>query len=145
MSNFIALENITVTLNETTITGFSDDTDALGLPATIDIATVKRGADGKMTGMSTGDKGGPVVFKLLPTSDSNKFFSLMAEQQKNGAAVVFNGRIENSLNGSSIDLVNGLLTSYTPLPSVGKGSVANPNYTIEFERLDGHMTSANFS
>ena len=145
MSNYVALEDTTVTLNNTVLTGFSDDTDALGLPTELEIAAVKRGADGRMTATSTGNKGGPIVFKMLPTSLSVPFLSSLAEQQKNGSRVVFAGSIVNHQTGASASLVNGTLTSYPPFPAIGKGEVSNMNYTIEFERIDGNFTSANFS
>ena len=64
-----SLEQTTVTLNGHTVTGWSDDTDALSLPS-IDLSNVKRGASGEMVATTTGEKGGPVTIKLLPNSPS---------------------------------------------------------------------------
>ncbi|MEE9451374.1 MAG: hypothetical protein V3V61_01295 [Gammaproteobacteria bacterium] len=143
MSNNFSLENSTLTLNGTVITGFSDDTDALAFPDII-LAQVKRGADGKMTGSSTGDKGGELEIKLLATSNSVIFLSSIAEQQKNGAVVNFNGSFVNSLTNVSVTLTNGLLTQYPPMSSLGKGETKNMVYIINFERIDGNYEAATF-
>ena len=141
MSNYISIETSTLTLNNTVITGFSDDTDALAIPD-VDIAVVKRGADGRMTATSTGNKGGPVTIKLLPTSKSVPFLSSLSEQQKNGSRVVISGSVVDHQNGSSVSLSNGSIATYTPFSPRGKGEVGNMNYIIEFERVDGNYESA---
>lgn len=143
MSYLVSLENSTLTLNGTIITGFSDDSDALTFPE-IDLFNEKYGADGKMTGAGTGTRGGIVTIKLLATSESVKFLSAISEQMKNGAQVVFSGTLVNHNTGASVKMSNGTIKTYAPFPSLGKGEVANMNYPIAFERVDGNFSSANF-
>jgi len=138
-----SLEQTVVILNGHAVTGWSEDADALSLPD-IDISAVKRGADGKMVAASTGDKGGPVIVKLLANSPSVKFFQNIATSQLAGASVVWNGIIRDAINGINVALVNGILT-HAPLgPTIGKGDVANREYTIEFESIIADYSGANF-
>ena len=137
------LEQTNVQLNGHVVTGWSDDGDALTLP-TIDIANVKRGADGLMTASSTGDKGGPVVFKLLPNSATTAFLMNLVATLQSGGKVIFDGIIDDRCNGVVIRLDRGVLTS-TPLGnSQGKGDTANMEFTIEFERVTPDYSGANF-
>ncbi len=138
------LEQTKVQINGHNVTGFSDDGDALSLP-TIDIATVKRGADGIMTGASTGEKGGPVIFKLLPNSVSTKFFMNLVASIQGGGRVTFDGIVNDEANGIVVKLERGLLTSAPTGPTIGKGDVANMEFTIEFERITPDYSGANFT
>ena len=114
------LEQTVVEINGHNVTGWSDDTDALSMP-TIDIAAVKRGADGLMVASSTGDKGGPVILKLLANSPSTKFFMNLVSTIQNGGRVEFNGTVNDQANGYAIRLERGILMN-TPLgQSLGKG------------------------
>ena len=143
MSLYFSLEQSTLTLNGTTITGFSEDTDAIEIPS-ITLSEVRRGADGKMTAATTGDKGVDLSIKLLPTSDSVKFLSSIVEQQKRGARVVFNGSLVNHETGASLSLTNGVILEAPPFPSLGKGNTANMVYIIAFESATGNFEAANF-
>lgn len=144
MSIYFSIEQTTWTLNGTPLSGFSEDTDAIEIPQ-LEIAAVKRGADGKMTASTTGNKGVPITFKFLPTSESVKFLSSIGEQQKKGARVVFNGSAVNHENGASLALSNGILTEMPPFPSLGKGETGNMNYVIEFETVEASFETADFS
>ena len=142
MSQF-SLEQTTVILNGHTVTGWSDDADALSIPD-IDISAIKRGADGKMVAASTGEKGGPVIIKLLANSPSVKFFQNIATAQLGGAAVVWAGIVRDAISGINVALLNGVLT-HAPLgPTMGKGDIANREYTIEFESIIADYSGANF-
>jgi len=129
-----SLEQVSVVLNGHTVTGWSDDTDALSLP-NIDLANVVRGADGKMVSASTGDKGGPVVLKLLPNSPSVKFFMAAVAAQLNGANIVWQGIIRDSINQVNVALINGVLQNGPLGQTLGKGEAGNREFTIEFERI----------
>lgn len=129
-----SLEQVSVNLNGHTVTGWSDDTDALSLP-NIDLANIVRGADGQMTSTSTGEKGGPVILKLLPNSPSTKFFMTAVAAQQNGAAVKWNGLIRDSINQINVALINGTLQNAPLGQTIGKGESANREFTIEFERI----------
>ena len=128
-----ALEQTSVIINGHTFTGWSDDADALSLPD-LELANVVRGADGKMVAVSTGNKGGPVIIKLLATSPSTKFMMNMVAAQMNGAGVSWNGIIRDSINQIAVTLVKGTLTLAPSGPTIGKGEVKNAEFTIEFEK-----------
>jgi len=121
-------------LNGHTFSGWSDDADALSLP-NIDLANVKRGADGKMIAVSTGEKGGPVVMKFLPTSPSVKFMMGMLMAQLNGASVKWNGWIREPNNQIFVTFINGTLQNAPLGPTIGKGEAKNFEFTWEFERV----------
>ena len=144
MSILFNITDTVVTLNSTIITGFSDDADALEF-SDIDLANIKRGSDGRMTGATTGNRGGQMTMKLLSTSDSVKFLSSLAEQQKNNATVVFNGACVNLVNNASVFMSRGVLITYPPFPTLGKGEVGNMNYVFEFESITGNFEAANFN
>ena len=129
-----SLEQIAVVINGHTVTGWGDDTDALSLP-NIDLASVIRGAGGKMISVSTGEKGGPVIFKLLPNSPSTKFFMNAIAAQNSGASMKWNGSIRDSVNQVNIILSNGTLTNGPLGQTIGKGAAANREFTIEFETV----------
>ena len=142
MSEF-SLEQCKLVLNGHEVTGWSDDTDAISFP-NIDIASVKRGADGKMASSSSGEKGGPVVMKLLANSPSAKFFQNAATAQLNGAAVSWNGIFRDPINGISVAMTQGTLTNVPLGPTMGKGDVANKEFTIEFETVVADYSGASF-
>jgi len=117
-----SLESTAVVLNGHHFTGFSDDTDALSFP-NIDLASVVRGADGRMVSISTGDKGGPFLLKLLPNSPSTKFMMNAVAGQLNGASIKWNGVVRDSLNQINFIVSNGTLTNAPLGQTMGKGAV----------------------
>lgn len=138
-----SLEQSNLNLNGHDVTGWSDDTDALSFP-NIDLASIKRGADGGMIATSTGDKGGPVILKLRANSPSAKFFQNAVTAQINGAAVLWNGLYRDPVNGVTVALVNGTLVNAPLGPTMGKGDVANREFTIEFQLVVADYSGANF-
>lgn len=138
-----SLEQMTLTLNGHSVTGWSDDTDALSLPS-IDLSNIKRGASGEMVATTTGEKGGPVTIKLLPNSPSVKFFQNLITSIQQGGRVEFNGSIVDSVNGITVSLQRGVMQNAPLGPTIGKGEVANREYVIEFERVEADYSAANF-
>lgn len=138
-----SLEQDVLVLNGHTVTGFSDDADALSLP-NIDLANVVRGADGKMVSVSTGEKGGPLVIKLLPNSPSVPFFMNAVTAQLNGASVKWNGVKRDSINQVNVILSNGTLSNGPLGQTLGKGDAANREFTFEFERIIPDYLAATF-
>ncbi len=131
----ISLEGTTVELNGHIVQGWSDDSDALMMPDAFELATVRRGATGDMATFSTGDKGGPISIKLLPTSPSLPFFMQQLAVQLNGGAVVWDGKITNSQSGFGFTLERGVMTAGPLGQTMGRGEVANDTFTFEFERI----------
>ena len=138
-----SLEQCTLNLNGVDITGWSDDTDALSFP-NVDIATSKRGADGKKVTSSTGEKGGPVVIKLLANGKSTKFLMNAVTAQLNGSAVSWNGFFRDPVNGVTVAMTNGTLQNVPLGQTMGKGDVANKEFTIDFELVVPDYSGANF-
>ena len=141
----IDITNATVVLNGVTIEGWSEDTDALMLP-TIEYATVKRGADGKLQASSTGNFGGPIEFKLLATSPSTKWFEQkISSQLRGGAPATFEGSIHDRINNTTLRLSRGVLTNAPPGPSLGMGDAASMTFTVDFETIMPNYDSAEFT
>lgn len=143
MSDF-SLEQSVLNLNGHVVTGWSDDTDGLSLP-NMDIANVVRGASGKMVAVSTGDKGGPLTIKLLPNSASVPFFMNLVTAQKNGASITYTGYYRDPINNINVALVKGTMTNAPQGPTLGKGTAANFEFTIEFESTVADYLAVNFS
>ena len=141
--DLFALENTIVVFNNHRIQGWSDDADAFSVPD-IDLAAIKRGADGKMIAVSTGEKGGPVVIKLLANSPSSKFFQNIVTAQLNGICVTWNGIARYPLAGINVVFANGVLV-HAPLGlTLGKGDIKNNEFTIEFETIMADASGATF-
>lgn len=138
-----SLEQIDFDLSGHEVGGWSDDPDALSFP-NIDIANVKRGAVGGTIASSTGDKGGPVVFKFLANGKTAKFLQLAAMAQLNGVAVLWQGLYRDPVNGVTVACVNGTMTNIPLGPTMGKGDVANKEFTIDFEVVAADYSAANF-
>jgi hypothetical protein len=129
-----SLEQSAVDLNGHTVTGWSDDTDGLSLPD-VDLATVVRGADGKMIAIGTGNKGGPVLYKLLANSPSTKFLMNAVAAQLNGVAVKWNCTFRNAIIQVNVIMTNGTLSNAPLGQTLGKGAAGNRIFTIEYETI----------
>ena len=138
-----AIENVDVVINDHRVTGWSEDGDALTMPD-VELANVKRGAEGLMTSTSTGNKGGPVILKLLPNSNSVKFFNNIITSQLNGGSVELNGFVRDAGNGLYVELARGVIMQAPLGQTMGKGETANREFTIEFERIIPDYTGASF-
>ncbi len=142
--SFYDLTNTSVILNGHLVTGWSDDTDALSMPD-VTIANFTRGADGIMTGASTGDKGGPITIKLAPNSPSVQFFSALASLQQNGAATRYDGIIVYHDTGQTVQLIKGYHQNNPSGQTLGKGSFSSKMFVFEFERVIPNDQAANFT
>lgn len=138
----VSISNTTVVVNGHTVSGWSEDTDALLLPD-LTIANIKRGGDGRMTSSGTGDQGGPVTFKLLPTSPSTQFFMNLGTTQRSGGSVEFNGTVRYNDTGIVVELNRGIMTQLPSGQTVGKGSSATQMFIIEFESVVPDYSAAN--
>ena len=140
----ISLEGTTVLLNGHHVQGWSEDADALTMPDAVELATVRRGATGDMAAFSSGNRGGAVSIKLLPTSPSVQFFMQQAEVLRQGGSVVWRGDIQNLQQNISATLTRGVMTAAPRFPNMGMGDVSNYVFTFEFEDIasnyDGFVT-----
>ena len=140
----ISLEATTVRINGHTVTGWSEDTDALTLPD-IELANVMRGADGKMVASSTGNKGGSVTLKLLPNSPSTQFLQQQVARILRGAQVHWDGVIVNAQAGFNVVLQGGILMTAPVGQTMGKGEAAARTFVFEFETVLPNYDAANFT
>lgn len=130
----VSIEHTTVLLNGHEVTGFTDDAEALSIPD-IEIATVKRGATGKMMTNRTGNKGGKIAIKLLPNSESLPFFAQQFAQQLLGASITWNGTVVNRLTGQSTRLEKGVMVNGPAGQTLGKGEAKDQMFEFEFEKI----------
>ena len=149
---FFSLQDVTVILNghtvegEQTISGWSEDTDALTLPDAFEFASVRRGATGKMAAFSTGDRGGPVTLKLMPNSPSVPFLmTQVARILGDKAEVIWEGSVRHKRTEASVSLSRGVLVSGPLWYTMGKGEAGNPTFTWEFEQIIPNFTKVNFA
>ena len=140
MANF-SIEQATFLLNGHVFSGWSDDADALNIPD-IELLTEKRGADGLMVVSSTGEKGGPVVIKLLANSKSVKFLQNFVTAQLVGASIKWTGYYRDPVNNISIAFIDGYLKTAPLGPKQGKGDISNFEYTFVFTRIIPNYTGA---
>ena len=146
------MQDVTVILNghtvegEQTIKGWSEDTDALTLPDAFEFASVRRGATGDMAAFSTGDRGGPVTLKLLPTSPSVPFLmNQVARILRDKAEVIWEGSVKHSRSGASVALRRGVLISGPVWYTMGKGEASNLTFTWEFEEIIPNFKTVNLA
>ena len=158
---FFSLQDVTFTLNghtvapvtlndhtlegEHTISGWSEDTDALTLPDAFEFASVRRGATGDMAAFSTGDKGGPVTLKLMPNSPSVPFFMIQVTRiLVNKAEVIWGGSVKHKRTGASVTLKRGVLVSGPLWYTMGKGEAGNLTFMWEFQEIIPDFAKVNF-
>ena len=134
---------IIVRLNGHTFVGFADEDDAIDLPE-IELAEIVRGMDGTMYSTSTGNKGGEVMLKFLPSSPSVVFMQNQAVAIQRGAVVNWNGEIRNIRQNYAVRLEGGVLTKYPAGHTMGKANVESMIYTWEFELIKPDYSAALF-
>ena len=139
-----AVSNTTLILNGHTFTGWSEDADALSMP-TVDLAVITRGGDGRLTASDTGNRGGPVIVKLQPTSESAKFLMNSISTARTGGRIKWNGYARYNDTNVTVALTTGVLVNGPLGPTVGKGASAPLVFTFEFEDIIPDYTTADFS
>ena len=134
----IGLDNTTVVIGGHTVTGWSDDSDALTMPDEYSPYNIRYGADGELAAFRTGRKGGEVTIKVLPTSPTARYFIQQMEniRRNPGAEVNFNGTVRNT--GAvpfTVHLRDGVLMTAPMGYTMGAGDVANRMFTFAFEEI----------
>lgn len=120
-------------LNGVEITGLADDSSAVSFPE-IEKYQSKQGADGTRVIGSTGKKGGDVVFKLMASSPSIKFFNGLYNLTDLGGMVTLEGVI-NYTNNTSVLLEGGWIMKGSSGVNSGNSTAENVSYTINFNRI----------
>jgi hypothetical protein len=138
----ISLKDGTLILNGVVMEGFGDSENALDFP-NVDVAAMRRGADGSFVSGSTGNVGGPMTLTLLQNSPAMKVLMGLAQAQKLGVAVELIGLYRHEVQGITLILTGGVLTNVPTGPTLGTGAPPSKTFTIEFGRIDNDYTLAN--
>lgn len=121
-------------VNGVEISGFDEGDDVITLDRINDSASHKIGTDGEMTVSISADRSGTVVFRLMQSSDSNKYLSALITSQENGAFVPIFVQFKDTRGN---DLGSGTQGYITRPASMSRGTNANAQeWTITVERLD---------
>ena len=143
MAIYRALDLSSVILNGITLEGWSEDEDALTMPDAMELAVIKKGADGLMVAGRTGEKGGEVTLKFVANSSSVQTLSAIVLAEKNGAALNFSGII-NFNDGSVVTLDKGVLKTAPNGYTLGKGAPKTMSYVFEFQVIDFETITGDF-
>lgn len=143
MAIYRSLDLSSVILNGITIEGWSEDEDALTMPDSIELAVIKKGADGLMVAGRTAEKGGEVTLKLLANSSTVQALQAIVLAEKNGAAVNFSGVITYN-DGSIATLDKGVLKNAPNGYTLGKGAPGTMSYVFEFQVIDFETITGSF-
>jgi len=126
--------NTIVLVNGLEISGFDEGDDVISLSRLNDSAAHSIGTDGEMTVSLSADRSGTVVFRIMQTSDSNKFLSAFITAQENGAFVPIFVQFKDT---KGLDLGSGTQGYITRPANMVRGTMAQPQeWTIVVERLD---------
>lgn len=118
------------------VSGWSDDSDCLMFPDAVEMAVVKKGADGKKISTRTGERGGSVTIKVLANSPFAAFMSRNIKNIDANQDVNFDLSWANPSVGEYIRCTGGTLITAPKGSVYGKGEVANKIYVIDFESIE---------
>ena len=142
MANVKDLSQCTCRINGVELGGWGDGGDSVQFPE-IEGLTARTGADSKKEFIATGERGGELVFRFLPTSPSVIQLDSWAAQAQSGDHQRYDGTFIDS-DGTSSTMRNGGLTKWPSGNSQGKGSAELMMYTFNFEQIVRDSESAQF-
>lgn len=142
MANVKDLSECTCRINGVEFGGWSDGNDTVQFPE-IEGLTARTGADSKKEFIATGERGGEMVFRFLPTSPTVKTLDSWAARAQAGQHQRYDGTFIDA-DGSYSTLSNGGLTKWPSGNSQGKGSAEVMMYTFNFEQIVRNSEGANF-
>ena len=140
-----SLEHTIVTLNGHTIEGWASETAAIEWPNT-EATTWTYSPDGKMMGVRSGMKGGPMIFRVQANSPTAAWFARKFQKyiHGDGEPERFEGSYENPNAGISGTFTNGYFTSGPAGQSIGT-EVAMQEYTLNFEVIRYNADAAKYT
>lgn len=142
----INIAAVDITLNGHVVEGLSDDADALSMP-NIELFQTRRGARGEMVSFRTGNRGGEIMLKLLPSSRTHVFLQRQVARMNNPsdpARVNWEMEINDEFNGVHVHCRNGVLKTAPYGQTLGQGEAANREYTFEFQTIDPQYDQAEY-
>ncbi len=122
-------ESLTVTLNGHVVLGL----EALDIPDTVELATVRRGATGDMSASAASEQDGTVSLVLKPGAPSLSFLGQQMKVISGGGIVNWEGTVKDAEHGNILRLMHGVMTS-GPMGTL-MDDEANKTFSFEFERL----------
>ena len=126
--------NTLLLVNGVEISGFDEGDDVISLERINDSADHKVGTDGEMTVSISADRSGTVTFRLMQTSDSNTFLSVLINTQENDAFVPLFIQFKDTRGK---DLGSGTQGYLKRPATMTRGTNANAQeWVIAVERLD---------
>ena len=125
----IPAETLSVTLNGHLLLGLS----ALDIPATVELATVRRGATGGMLASGPDKQGVTVSVVLQPSAPSLSFLEQQMKVIVGGGMVNWEGMVKDVNHGSVLRLMHGVMTG-GPMGTL-IDETAEKTFIFEFERL----------
>ena len=120
-------KHLTVIMNDHTVDGLA----AVGLPDSIELATVRRGASGSMTKFANPKTGMSISISLSTDSPSLSFFLERMKTQIEDGVEVWNGCIKDIRHRCVLTLSNGVMVS-GPLGALMDPSL-DKDFAFEFE------------
>jgi len=140
MTTQLSTRSSILILNGVRITGFSDDDNPVEFSES-ELATVKFGQDGTMYSNATGNQGGEMTVKLLPSSPSAKWLMRHAARIKAGAVIYWNGSYGDPTLNYKVTLRGGVMTK--PPNAIVPGT--DPAFMFTFEEIVPDFDTARFS
>ena len=132
--------------DEHTVTGWSDDADALTMPDEFELMNTRYGAGGQLAAFRTGMVGGDVTIKLLPTSPSVVYFMQRVEfALLPGSRLIWSGYVEDRVNNFKFLLRNGVMAAAPLGVTIGSGDAANRMFRFSFEAIVPEWENARFA
>tara|TARA_R110000822_G_scaffold84867_3_gene199030 strand:- start:12031 stop:12447 length:417 start_codon:yes stop_codon:yes gene_type:complete len=121
-------------VNGVEISGWDEGDDVISLDRINDSAAHKIGTDGEMTVSISADRSGNIVFRIMQSSDSNKYLSGLINAQENGAFIPIFAQFKDT---KGLDLGSGTQGYITKPAGMTRGTNANgQEWIITVERLD---------
>lgn len=121
-------------VNGVDIEGFANGDDVLTVARREDTLSDVIGADGEMTVSVSGDKSGTMVFRLMQSSDSNKYLSGLFVAQESGVFAPIFAQFKDTVTNDFVNLTQGYITR--PADMIRGTGVNVQEWTIVGERVD---------
>lgn len=121
-------------VNGVEINGFDEGDDTISLERINDSANHKIGTDGEMTVSISADRSGTVTFRLMQTSDSNRYLSGLINAQENGAFVPIFVQFKDTRGNDFGSGTQGYIRR--PANMVRGTNAGSQEWVIVVERLD---------
>lgn len=142
MSTCFSIEHTVFVLNSHRFQGWGQETASFE-GENLEVASYTVGPDGKMIGVATGQKGGPITVRVMPNSPTCAWLTRHFQRFRNGICDRFDGIITNHQAGISFTLVNGYFQSGPMIQNMGS-EIATQEFVFFFEEIKQNYDGATF-